>query len=203
VAGVWRPEPSGKDGSLPTPHGVSSHGGGASRPSASRRETDRDTGRGERAEGSRGAAVGSRPGSRALLSQGGQEGRKDSHGHGGEGKRSLGLSRDPGHHLADLSLAALPQGGRRQATAATGNSSARRTAQGVLTNSEYLAHKSRQIGGPTGSSGGPRVTSLKPMPLPRKPTSRERGHRGERDFLAPRRESGLSSGLSTSQSRRP
>ena len=200
-AGAWRPDPSGssKIDALPTPHGVISHAG-ASRPSASRRDSDRDTGR-ERVDGSRGAAVGSRPGSRALLSQGGQEA-KVSHGHGREKASGLGLSRDSGHHLADLSLAALPQGTRRQATAATGNSSARRTAQGVLTNSEYLAHKSRQLGGPGGgASGGPRVTSLKPMPLPRKPTSRER-HR-ERDFLAPRRESGLSSGLSASQSRRP
>ena len=200
-SGSWRPEPSGR--------GETQFPAAASRGAGSRREGD-NTGRGDvishRPE--RGTAAGSRPGSRQIPG-GGQEPvvkvSRDKIERPRVGEHhpldlSRDLSREPGASRGEL--ASITSVARRNATA-TGSTSARRTSQGVLANSEYMAHKSRQIGGGQGASGGPRVTSLKPMamPLPRKPTSRERhSSRADRDFLGPTRQGSIN--LSTSQSRR-
>lgn len=158
AAGSWRQDPSSKEAHvLPSAH---AHGS-ASRAGAS-------SGR-DRGDGSRRAAAASRPASRALPSQGGQDGLAPPLSMGRDKHSQLDRSRESSsHHHMEGGLAAIP--GTRSRNAG-GSSSARRTAQGILSNSDYMTHK----GGASGSSGAPRVPSLKPraMPLPRKP-SRER-----------------------------
>jgi len=185
AAGSFRQGSSKQDANvLPSAHGH----GSASRAGAS-------SGR-ERGDGSRRVPAGSRPASRALPSQSGNtEGLAAPPISLGRDKRHPPLehSRESSSHhpnpLVDGSLAALP--GRTRNTPAGGSSSARRTAQGLLSSgNDYLSHKG---GAGSSSGGGPRVTSLKPMamPLPRKP-SRER-HTTSGDILGPGRQNILSS----------
>lgn len=150
-------------------------------------------------DGSRRTA-GSRAASRALPPAAGNSNAQD-----GISAPPLSLGRDKGHagliersgressthHRShgDGGLAAIP-GARRNTT--TGSSSARRTAQGLLPSNERDSYLGK---GPQGTtSQGPRLNSLKPMamPLPRKPSSREKSSGGERDFLAPSRQNHIS-----------
>jgi len=178
MAGSWRQAPtlsSKEPQALPsaTGNGSATRAGGAS--------NSRELG---------GRAAASRPASRALppaTHQSTQDGISAPPLSGtGREKGSLAdrSGRDSSSHQrshADGSLAAIPGVRTRVPATGGGSSSARRTAQALLPNNDY-AHK--------GSSGtsGQRIPSLKPMPmpLPRKPPSREQG--ADRDFLAPSRQ---------------